>query len=78
MTANDLMIVIRARDEAAKALASVQGQLGLIVEAAAAANDAMAQIADTAAMAADAACKAVTACYSSRSFISVRAGINTD
>ena len=49
MTANDLMIVIRARDEAAKALASVQGQLGLIVEAAQAANEAMARIAENAA-----------------------------
>ena len=77
MTANDLMIVIRARDEAAKALASVQGQLGLIVEAAQAANEAMAQIGDTAAMAADAACKAVTGSYSSRSVIPAKAGIHT-
>ncbi|MCY3801119.1 MAG: hypothetical protein OXG46_06040 [Chloroflexi bacterium] len=64
MTANDLMIVIRARDEAAKALASVQGQLGLIVEAAQAANDAIAQIAETAAPAVDAAQKAVAAAQS--------------
>ena len=77
MTANDLMIVIRARDEAAKALASVQGQLGLIVAAAAAANDAMAQIGDTAAMAADAACKTVRGGRSSRSFNSVGARIHT-
>ncbi|MCY3801115.1 MAG: hypothetical protein OXG46_06020 [Chloroflexi bacterium] len=55
MTANDLTIVIRARDEAAKALASVQGQLGLIVEAAQAANEAMARIAENAAPAMDAA-----------------------
>ena len=61
MTANDLMIVIRARDEAAKALASVQGQLGLIVEAAQAANEAMVQIAETAAPAMAAAKEAVAA-----------------
>ena len=61
MTANDLMIVIRARDEAAKALASVQGQLGLIVEAAQAANEAMAQIAETAGPAMAAASQAVAA-----------------
>ncbi|MCY3801113.1 MAG: hypothetical protein OXG46_06010 [Chloroflexi bacterium] len=76
MTANDLTIVIRARDEAAKALASVQGQLGLIVEAAQAANDAISQIADTAAMAADAACEAVTGGRSSRSVIPVKTGIH--
>ena len=61
MTANDLIIVIRARDEAAKALASVQGQLGLIVEAAQAANEAIAQIAETAAPAVAAASQAAAA-----------------
>ena len=46
MTTNNLMLVIRATNDAAKVLASVQDQLGLIVEAA---NEAMAQIAETAA-----------------------------
>ena len=39
MTTNNLMLVIRATNDAAKVLASVQDQLGLIVEAAQAANE---------------------------------------
>ena len=77
LNTNNLMLVIKAKDEAAKVLKSVEGQLERIVKAAEAANDAIAQIGDTAAMAADAACKAVTGSYSSRSFISVKAGIHT-
>ena len=77
MTTNNLMLVIRATNDAAKVLKSVEGHLQQIVAAAAAANDAMAQIADTAAMAADAACKAVTGYHSSRSVISVGAAIHT-
>ena len=57
-TAN-LMLVIKATNDAAKVLKSVEGQLQQIVQAAAAANDAISQIADTAAPAADAACKTV-------------------
>ena len=49
MTANNLMLVIRATNDAAKVLASVEDQLHQIVKAAQAANDAMAQIAETAA-----------------------------
>ena len=49
MTTNNLMLVIRATNDAAKVLASVQDQLGLIVEAAQAANEAMARIAESAA-----------------------------
>ena len=64
MTANNLMLVIRATNDAAKVLASVQDQLGLIVEAAQAANDAMAQIAETAAPAMAAASQAATAAQS--------------
>ena len=56
-------------NDAAKVLKSVEGHLQLIVAAAAAANDAISQIADTAA---DAACKGVTAVsHSSRSVVSV-------
>ena len=54
LNTNNLMLVIKARDEAAKVLKSVEGQLQQIVAAAQAANDAMALIADTAAQAADA------------------------
>ena len=77
LNTTNLMLVIKATNDAAKVLKSVEGHLQQIVQTAQAANDAMAQIGDTAAMAADAACKAVTACYSSRSFISVKAGIHT-
>ena len=77
LNAADLTLVIKATNEASKALKSVEGHLQLIVEAAATANDAISQIADTAAMAADAACKAVTGGRSSRSFNSVTAGIHT-
>ena len=62
LNAADLTLVIKATNEASKALKSVEGHLQQIVAAAQAANDAIAQIAGTAAMAADAACKAVTAC----------------
>ena len=61
LNTTNLMLVIKATNEAAKALASVQGQLGLIVEAAQAANEAMAQIAETAAPAMAAAQSAVPA-----------------
>ena len=64
-------------NHAAKVLKSVEGQLERIVKAAEAANEAMAQIADTAVQAADAACKAVTGSYSSRSVIPVKTGIHT-
>ena len=59
-TAN-LMLVIKATNDAAKVLKSVEGHLQQIVKTAAAANDAMARIAETAAPAMDAAQKAVTA-----------------
>ena len=45
LNTNNLMLVIKARDEAAKVLKSVEGQLQQIVKAAEAANEAMAQIA---------------------------------
>ena len=77
LNAADLTLVIKATNEASKVLKSVEGQLQQIVAAARAANDAMAQIAETAAMATDAACKAVTGGRSSRSFNSVTAGIHT-
>ncbi|MCY3801117.1 MAG: hypothetical protein OXG46_06030 [Chloroflexi bacterium] len=77
LNAADLTLVIKATNDASKALKSVEGHLQLIVDAAAAANDAMAQIADTAAQAADAACKAVTGGRSSRSVIPVKTGIHT-
>ena len=54
LNTTNLMLVIKATNEAAKVLKSVEGHLQQIVEAAArAANDAMAQIADTAAPAMD-------------------------
>ena len=40
LNTNNLMLVIKARDEAAKVLKSVEGQLQQIVAAARAANDA--------------------------------------
>ncbi len=57
-TAN-LMLVIKATNDAAKVLKSVEGQLQQIVQAAEAANDAMARIAETAAPAMKAAQDAV-------------------
>ena len=50
LNTNNLMLVIKARDEAAKVLKSVEGQLQQIVKAAEAANEAMAQIAASGAM----------------------------
>ena len=50
LNTNNLMLVIKARDEAAKVLKSVEGQLQRIVKAAEAANEAMAQIAASGAM----------------------------
>ena len=59
LNTTNLMLVIKATNEAAKVLKSVEGQLQEIVAAAAAANDAISQIADTAAPAMDAAQNAV-------------------
>ena len=64
LNAADLTLVIKATNEASKALKSVEGHLQLIVEAAAAANDAMALIAETAAPAMVAAKDAVAAAQS--------------
>ena len=45
LNTNNLMLVIKARNDAVKVLKSVEGQLERIVKAAEAANEAMAQIA---------------------------------
>ncbi len=77
LNAANLTLVIKATNDAAKVLKSVEGQLQEIVKAAAGANDAMARIAENAAPAMDAAQKAVTGGRSSRSVIPVKTGIHT-
>ena len=64
LNAANLTLVIKATNDAAEVLKSVEGQLQEIVAAARAANDAMALIAETAAPAMDAAQKAVAAAQS--------------
>ena len=61
LNAANLTLVIKATNDAAKVLKSVEGQLQQIVGAAQAANDAMAQIAETAAPAMATASQAVAA-----------------
>ncbi len=64
LNAANLTLVIKATNDAAKVLKSVEGQLQEIVKAAAGANDAMARIAENTAPAMDAAQKAVAAAQS--------------
>ena len=65
LNTNNLMLVIRATNHAAKVLKSVEGQLQQIVGAAQAANDAMALIAKNTAPAMAAASQAVAAVQNS-------------